>query len=70
MFLLRIYIACVIILYSIAAKMPGVSVLYFFKYIPFGRWSTDVMIDEIMKCGKTIYKTAVPQDTPENKPAT
>ena len=27
-------------------------------FLPFGGWSTEVMIDEIMKCGKTIYKDA------------
>lgn len=25
-------------------------------FLPFGGWSTDVMIDEIMKCGKDVYK--------------
>lgn len=25
-------------------------------FLPFGGWSTDVMIDEIMKCGKHVYK--------------
>ena len=25
-------------------------------FLPFGGWSKDVMIDEILKCGKTVYK--------------
>ena len=27
-------------------------------FLPFGGWTTDVMIDEILKCGKTVYKDA------------
>ncbi|MGI5932059.1 MAG: uroporphyrinogen decarboxylase family protein [Eubacterium sp.] len=29
---------------------------YFPMFLPFGGWTTEVMIDEILKCGKTVYK--------------
>ena len=29
---------------------------YYPMFLPFGGWTTEVMIDEITKCSKTIYK--------------